>query len=185
MFNYCPSCASQKIRFEKNKRFFCPDCGFVFYQNVAAATGCLVSIPQTDGGQRLLFLVRGKEPMKGKLDLPGGFVDPGENVLEGLYRELKEEIGWVPHIDENRPLTKAFRFFASFPNVYPYKNIVYNTCDLFFSVPAPAGLSEKDFCLQQSEVAGIRLLRPQEIDFEEIAFDSMKKAIREYIGASP
>jgi ADP-ribose pyrophosphatase YjhB (NUDIX family) len=171
MFKFCPSCASEKISFEKGKTFRCPDCGFVYYHNIAAATGCVISVPEADG-ERLMFLVRGREPAKGRLDLPGGFVDLNEGALEGLCRELREEIGWTPP-------ARGFTLFASFPNVYPYKGIVYNTCDLFFSLSAP-GLREQDLRLQESEIAGVRFLKPGEIDFEEIAFDSTRRAIRAY-----
>jgi hypothetical protein len=133
MFKFCPSCAAEKIVFSRNA-FRCPDCGFVYYHNTAAATGCVISVPETAGGPRLLFLVRGKEPAKGKLDLPGGFVDPGEGALECLYREFKEEIGCTPPVPAGVPLTEIFTLVASFPNVYPYKNIPYNTCDLYFSL---------------------------------------------------
>ena len=180
MFTYCPSCASKKIRFELGKKFYCPDCDFVYYHNTAAATGCLITIPESGGEERLMLLVRGKEPMKGKLDLPGGFVDPGENILDGLYRELKEEIGWTPPVAAETPLTQVFKFFASFPNVYPYKNITYNTCDLFFTVSVP-GLRKQDLCLEKSEISAVRFLKPQEIDFEEIAFESIKRVIGAYL----
>ena len=36
---------------------------------------------------------RGKEPAKGTLDLPGGFVDNEENAEEGMVREILEETG--------------------------------------------------------------------------------------------
>jgi ADP-ribose pyrophosphatase YjhB (NUDIX family) len=180
MFQYCPSCGKPGIQYKGN-RFDCPDCGFVYYHNTAAATGCIISIPAPQGlAPKLMFLVRGKEPQKGKLDLPGGFVDPGENILEGLYRELKEEIGWVPPVSAEMPLTRSFQFFASFPNIYPYKNIAYNTCDIFFTVCAP-GLSEQDLRLEKSEISGVCFLKPEEIDFDRIAFESMKQAIREYL----
>ena len=180
MFTYCPSCASRKISFERGKVFCCPDCGFHYYHNTAAATGCLISVQPAGDGERLMFLVRGKEPAKGKLDLPGGFVNPGEGVIEGLCRELKEEIGWTPPIPPDAALTQVFTFFASFPNVYPYRGIVYNTCDLFFVVSAPE-LREQDLCLEQAEIAGVRFLKPEEINYEEIAFESARQAIRMYL----
>ncbi|MDR1588120.1 MAG: NUDIX domain-containing protein [Treponema sp.] len=181
MFNYCPSCASQKIRFERGKVFRCPDCGFVYYHNIAAATGCVISVPDADGGgEKILLLVRGKEPTKDKLDLPGGFVDLEEGALEGLLRELREEIGWTPTVPAGLSPAKVFTLFASFPNVYPYRNIVYNTCDLFFSLSAP-GLSEKDLRLEAAEISGVRFTRPEEINFDEVAFDSTKRAIKAYI----
>ena len=168
MFRYCPSCGSEKIVFERKKVFACPDCGFSYYHNIAAATGCVI-----DSGGRIVLLVRGKEPGKGKLDLPGGFVDLGEGALEGLRREIREEMGWTP------PGEAAFTFLASFANVYPYKNIVYNTCDLFFSLSVP-GLSEKNLALEEKEIAGVEFLRPDEIDPDRIAFDSARRAVMAY-----
>ena len=170
MFQYCPSCGSKKIRFSGN-RFSCPDCGFVYYHNTAAASGCVIQ-----SGEKALFLVRGKEPALGKLDLPGGFTDPGEGILEGLLRELREELGWEPPIPPGVPLAKYFILFASFPNIYPYKNIVYNTCDIFFTITVP-GLTEQDFHLEAGEIAGMRFLRPDEISPEDLAFDSTRRAI--------
>jgi len=182
MFKFCPACASQNIAFEEGKVFRCPDCGFVYYHNTAAATACIIVVPNSAGlsiDQRLLFLIRGKEPSKGKLDLPGGFVDPGEGAIEGLYRELKEELGWTPPVPQGTPLEKIFTLFASLPNVYPYKNIPYNTCDLFFSLNAP-GLREQDLCLEKDEIDGVCFLKPEEINYDDIAFDSARKAVRAF-----
>jgi 8-oxo-dGTP pyrophosphatase MutT (NUDIX family) len=167
MFHYCPICASPKIRFEGNRKFICPDCGFVYYHNTAAATGCIIG-----NGEAIVFLVRGKEPARGKLDLPGGFVDPAEGAIEGLRRECREEIGWDPGPD--------FSFFASFPNVYPYRNIAYNTCDLFFTITVP-GLSERDFHLEPGEIDGLRFIRPGDINFDDLAFDSTRRAVKAYV----
>jgi ADP-ribose pyrophosphatase YjhB (NUDIX family) len=180
MFNYCPSCASNNIIFESKRVFNCPVCGFVYYYNTAAATGCIISIPDDDNDERLLFLVRGREPAKGKLDLPGGFVDPGEGALEGLYRELREELGWAPPVSPGAPLTGIFKLVGSFPNVYPYKGIIYNTCDMYFSLHAP-GLREKDFHLEQDEVSAVCFIKPKDINFDELAFDSLRRAVRAYL----
>jgi 8-oxo-dGTP pyrophosphatase MutT (NUDIX family) len=187
MFTFCPACASKKISFSDGNVFRCPDCGFVYYHNTAAATGCIINIPEnTDDGDcsagRLLFLVRNKEPAKGKLDLPGGFVNPGEGALEGLYREIQEEIGWTPPIPHGASLTEVFTLFASFPNVYPYKNIPYNTCDMYFHLRAP-GLCEKDLRLEYSEITAVRFLRPEEINYDEIAFASTRRAVQTFLAA--
>jgi ADP-ribose pyrophosphatase YjhB (NUDIX family) len=164
MFQFCPACGSRNIAFD-GRSFHCPDCGFVYYHNTAAATGCVI-----ESGGLVVFLVRGHEPSRGKLALPGGFVDPGEGAMEGLRRELREEIGWEPSAGAD------IRLFASFPNVYPFKGIVYNTCDMFFTVEAP-GLSKKDLHPAQGEVAGIRFLKPGDVKSEDLAFDSTRRAI--------
>jgi ADP-ribose pyrophosphatase YjhB (NUDIX family) len=187
MFTYCSSCASKNISFSGFNVFRCPDCGFVYYHNTAAATGCIITVPESTlngdfHSERLLFLVRNREPSKGKLDLPGGFVDPGEGLLDGLYRELREEIGWSPPIPQGVPLAKVFTLFASFPNVYPYKNISYNTCDVYFYLRA-SGLREQDLHLENSEIAAVRFLKPEEINYDELAFDSTRKAVKAYLAA--
>jgi ADP-ribose pyrophosphatase YjhB (NUDIX family) len=171
MFRYCPACASTQIQFEGN-RFSCPDCGFVYYHNTAAATGCIIST-----GEAILLLVRGKEPARGKLDLPGGFVNPGEGALVGLRRECIEELGWDPLTHPNSP--GKFTLFASFPNTYPYRNIPYNTCDLFFTIRVP-GITEKDLVLEREEIDGIRFIEPGKLQYEDLAFDSTRKALRAY-----
>ncbi|MFP3091120.1 NUDIX domain-containing protein [Treponema sp. TIM-1] len=167
MFRYCPSCASQNIRFERNRVFRCPDCGFTYYHTTAAATGCVISV-----GKTIMLLVRAKEPARGKLDLPGGFVDPGEGALDGLRRECREEIGWDPPED---PV-----LFASFPNTYPYKNITYNTCDLFFTVRAPL-LRREDLRPEPKEIADIRFIEPGLVDLDELAFESTRRAVTAFI----
>ena len=174
MFQYCPSCGTKKIEFQGNK-FFCPECKFTYYHNTAAATGCVIRT-----GDKAVLLVRGKEPALGKMDLPGGFVDPGEGVLEGLIRELREELGWEPPIPPGVSPAEYFTLFASFPNTYPYKNIVYNTCDIFFTISVP-DLEEKDFRLEAGEIAGIRFIKPADINLNDLAFDSTRRAMKALI----
>ena len=181
MFKFCPACASEKIVFKNGKAFRCPECAFVYYHNIAAATGCIISVPEADGsGECIMFLVRGKEPAKGKLDLPGGFVDIGEGAHEGLHRELMEELGWAPPVPSGASLADVYALFASFPNVYPYKGISYNTCDMYFCFCAP-GLSEKDLVLEQSEIVSVSFLKPEEIDCDELAFESTRRAVKAYL----
>lgn len=58
-----------------------------------------------DDSFRILLVERGKEPEKGKLALPGGFVRPGEDLEMAAERELREETGLDPndlHLEQIR-----------------------------------------------------------------------------------
>ncbi len=42
---------------------------------------------------RILLVERGKEPLKGYWSIPGGIVETGEKLEEGIRREVMEETG--------------------------------------------------------------------------------------------
>ncbi len=44
-------------------------------------------------GERALLIRRGCEPLKGEWSIPGGMLELGEDLAEGVRRELKEETG--------------------------------------------------------------------------------------------
>ena len=44
-------------------------------------------------GDRIVLVERGKRPQKGKWSLPGGALETGETLAEGLSREVREETG--------------------------------------------------------------------------------------------
>ena len=66
----------------------CPSCGFTSYAQSAPAVAAFV----VEDGRTLLAL-RAHEPDAGRWDLLGGFLDEGEDPLDGLRRELLEETG--------------------------------------------------------------------------------------------
>lgn len=43
-------------------------------------------------GTRVLLVRRGREPLKGLWSLPGGVLELGETLAEGLQREVREEL---------------------------------------------------------------------------------------------
>ncbi len=50
---------------------------------------------------------RAREPEKGRIDVPGGFLHEGEHPVDGLKREIKEELGVEIAVDEEDCLTMA------------------------------------------------------------------------------
>jgi ADP-ribose pyrophosphatase YjhB (NUDIX family) len=66
----------------------CPLCGRSWYRNSAPSVGAAI----VQNGKALVT-VRAREPEKGRIDLPGGFLEAGEHPVDGLVREAKEELG--------------------------------------------------------------------------------------------
>ncbi len=56
-------------------------------QPVIGVAGILIE------GDQVLLIQRGKEPQKGKWSVPGGALEVGESIAEGVQRELREETG--------------------------------------------------------------------------------------------
>jgi NAD+ diphosphatase len=83
----CPRCGI--VLEHEEASVSCPGCGLSVYANPAPTASALV----VDGDGRVLLTLRAGEPGEGLWDLPGGFVDEGEDALETLRRELREELG--------------------------------------------------------------------------------------------
>jgi len=49
---------------------------------------------------RVLLVQRGNEPMKGHWSLPGGLLELGESLVEGVQREVREETGLIVEVLE-------------------------------------------------------------------------------------
>jgi 8-oxo-dGTP pyrophosphatase MutT (NUDIX family) len=65
---------------------------------------------------RYLYLLRNDPKNPGCWGLPGGKVDPGENLQEAIQRECQEEIGMWPEIVKLVPIEK----FTSVDNHFSY-----------------------------------------------------------------
>ncbi|MBS1549603.1 MAG: NUDIX hydrolase [Bacteroidetes bacterium] len=164
-YTFCPQCGQSTLEWDNNKKWNCNSCGFVLYHNVAGAVAVVV---ECDG--HILLTKRNCNPAKGKLDLPGGFVDPKESAEETCARELWEELKWT--ID-----TDKLEFITSLPNVYQYKEIAYNTLDLFFRYTIE---ERPKFLLEKSEIAAVVWLTKENLTLEDLAFESQKKFFKRF-----
>lgn len=157
---FCPKCGGQTLQSVSPKEFRC-GCGFHFFQNVATAV--MVALCWQD---EVLVAVRARNPSKGLLDLPGGFVEPGESLEGALVRELQEELG----LDVS---AQPFTYLGSFPNIYPYDGITYHTCDTLFAIK----LSEKTVIQPADDVAACQWLKLSDIPLSRFAFESTRTAM--------
>ena len=92
-FRFCPKCAApleeRDIHHQVVPACTDPSCGYLFWQNSKPCT-CAVIVNERD---EILLCVRAFDPDKGKLDLPGGFLEFGEHPHDAIHREIKEELG--------------------------------------------------------------------------------------------
>jgi ADP-ribose pyrophosphatase YjhB (NUDIX family) len=86
-WKHCPRCGAGLEPLDGGARVECPQCGFRHYASSKPTASGLV----LDDEGRILLARRAQEPDKGKWDLPGGFLNEGEDPREGLRRELMEE----------------------------------------------------------------------------------------------
>ena len=147
------------------KAIRCDRCGFVLYFNVASAAGAIIADPQG----RILLLRRDRDPRKGKLAMPGGFIDPGESAEQALSREVREEVNLQ---------VASLRYLCSFPNRYEYKGVTYATEDLYFVCT----VESLEPVVAQDEVESLCFLPADQIDMGEIAFSSARQALELYFG---
>jgi ADP-ribose pyrophosphatase YjhB (NUDIX family) len=87
-FKFCPADGTRLEEPLPSGGARCPHCGRSWYRNSTPAVGAVI----VENGKALVS-VRAREPEKGRIDLPGGFLEVGEHPVEGLVREAKEELG--------------------------------------------------------------------------------------------
>ena len=165
VFKYCPKCGAAAMRAVGPKLLRCEACGFELYMNPAAAVAGVIA----DGQGRIVVLVRASEPGKGKWDLPGGFVDPGETAEDAVRREVREELGLE---------VAALRYLGSWPNIYEYGGVPYRTLDFGFVCEATG--VERARAMEE-EIEKILLLRPEEVDIGRFAFASVGRIAGQYL----
>jgi mutator protein MutT len=161
LFRFCPRCAAPRPSDNVGQTpLRCSGCSFTFYFNPTVAAACFI----LDLQNRVLLIRRAKEPSKGKLGLPGGFIDFGESAEEGMRREVREEVGVE---------VANVRFVASYPNLYHYREVIYPVVDLYFAGVAVNPEEAKPL----DAVAGIEWRRLADLPDEELAFESMRVAL--------
>ena len=91
---YCPRCgAAAEWRQPPNdhrQRAVCTKCGHITYVGPQLL---VLTVVFADG--HLLLLRRGQDPYRGKLAVPGGYVEAGESLEAAAIRETEEEVGLV------------------------------------------------------------------------------------------
>jgi ADP-ribose pyrophosphatase YjhB (NUDIX family) len=160
LFRFCPRCGLSRA--DENHGLSplrCHGCNFVFFFNPTVAAAAFVF----DSGGRALLIKRAKDPGANKYGVPGGFIDFGESAVEGLRREVREEVGI--EIDQ-------VRFFDSFTNLYLYREVTYPVVDLYFT----AITADPAVARPLDAVLHVEWRNPSEVTEDEVAFTSTWQA---------
>lgn len=163
-FTYCPVCGQPTFVERNEKAKMCTHCGFVYYFNPSAAVACFI---RNDAGE-LLLVRRAKDPGKGTLDLPGGFVDMYESGEEAAAREVREETGLEIH---------NCRYLFSIPNIYPYMGFEVHTLDLFFE----CHVMDFNQARAADDAAAIQIRQPDTLTPSEFGLLSIREAVKRYV----
>jgi ADP-ribose pyrophosphatase YjhB (NUDIX family) len=151
--HFCPRCG-RDVGVEYPRRVICAHCGYTAYFN-PKPVAC--AIPRDEAG-RVILLRRGFDPGRGLWTFPGGFVDLGESVEQAAQREVDEELGMAIEL-------------GSLVGVYSRADdrvvlIVFRARAL-----AAPGTSP--------EATEVRAFAPAEIPWDELAFWSTERALRD------
>lgn len=163
-FNYCPLCGSAHFEAHNEKSNRCTECGFIYYFNPSSATVAFILNERNE----LLVCRRAKEPAKGTLDLPGGFIDMGETAEEGVAREVLEETGLI--VEE-----AIYQF--TLPNIYVYSGFPVHTLDMFFLCK----VANTDSFKAMDDVAESFFLPLNEICLEAFGLDSVREGVKRFL----
>ena len=113
---------------------------------------------------KALITERGREPEKGRYDVPGGFLGPGEEPLEGLRREVQEELGVEIDVSMDDVIQMVPHRYGSegdFVLAIGFK------ARLLSGTPSPA-----------DDVASVRWVRTEEIDDVDFAWPHDRDLVR-------
>lgn len=158
-FRFCPMDGTPLADPDKEGGSRCDACGRSWYRNSSPVVGCVIV---RDG--KALVTVRGIEPHRGKLDVAGGFLLNGEHPIDGLKREIKEELGIEIDVGVDDCLLMA-------PHEYAHEGD-YNLA-LGFSArwvsgdPSPA-----------DDVADLRWVSRDEVETLEFAWEHDRELVR-------
>jgi ADP-ribose pyrophosphatase YjhB (NUDIX family) len=159
-YRYCPRCggglAPRLVKHGEPSRLVCVGCSFVFYLDPKVAA-CTISM--VEGG--IVLLRRSIEPALGKWVFPGGFVDRGEAVQDAAVRETLEEVNLRVSL-------------TGILDVYSFRG--HDVIVVVYAADVVGGTLEA-----RDESLEVRTFAPEAIPWGELAFDSTRAALRDYV----
>jgi ADP-ribose pyrophosphatase YjhB (NUDIX family) len=163
-YKHCLLCGSTLEKKEK-RLLVCTNCGYHHYINPFP---CNAVIIENEKGE-ILLVKRKFDPQKGYWDLPGGFIEPHENLETSAKREIKEELNIDITIN---------KIVGVYQDTYIYQNIEVPTLGIAVSAKITSGeLHVAD------DISGYQYFPKEQVLQQKIAFKSVEQAIKDYLGS--
>lgn len=160
IYKYCSLCG-KKLKQRSDGNLACTGCAFINYRNPRPTATALVLYKN-----KLLLTKRARAPYKGSWDLPGGFIDRGEDPQEAVVRELKEETGLDITIK---------RILGIYPDEYTHGPDSFHTlCLIYIATARTASLGAFD------DVSESKWFAQNDMP-KKIAFKSNQRAIKDFL----
>ena len=161
-YKFCPKC---KGKFKKSSDYVltCSSCGFKVYIEPVPCNGVIIENKKGE----IMLVKRKVEPKKGYWDLPGGFIQPDENLEESVKREIKEELNITVNIKN---------IVGIYNDVYKFQDIVFPTLGIIVTVNR-----DSDNFIPADDISSYKFFKPKETLKQKLAFKSLYKGLEDYI----
>lgn len=158
--NFCNHCGTRVVHRippgDHLPRFVCDSCGLIHYQNPRVVVGCVI---EHEG--RILLCKRAIEPRRGYWTVPAGFMENGESLQQGAARESQEEA--LADVEIGSLVSLVSIIGAHQVHVFFRATLRTPT---FGSGP---------------ESLDVKLVTPEDIPWDDIAFQSTTFTLRKYL----
>ena len=155
---HCASCGGRLEPVEGH--FVCGACRRPTYHNPRP---CVAALVVHDG--ELLLVKRKRAPFEGWWDIPGGFLEPGEEPAAGVAREVREESGLE---------VEVARLVGVYPDAYEFRGETFATLSLYYECRVAGGVAAAG-----DDAADLGWFALDGLP-EEIAFPSARRVLAEW-----
>ena len=162
---YCSQCGAGSLEYrapegDAKRRHCCARCGYIIYQNPLVVAGAIL---EWQGG--LLLCRRSIKPRLGKWTLPAGFMENHETVEDCARRESLEEAN---------ARIENLRLFSL--HSLPHVSQVY----VMYSGTLAGGAAAAG-----AESSSVQLFAPEDLPWDELAFDVIRANLKLYLEHGP
>jgi 8-oxo-dGTP diphosphatase len=160
---FCQVCGAKVNEQEAGRFYECPQCSQVFWKSTKPTAEAIIL---NDDGKVLLEKRKGSI-REGFWDTPGGYLENGEDPIEGLRREVMEEIGVEVEVGKLINMSIEPDAYSEIENSY--------CLDITFEARITSGSPQP-----KDETCEVRWFAKEEIPWDKIGFPGEKKALKSY-----